>query len=192
MSLQEKRRPRQRGFTIVELMVASTVSVLSLGLVYTALIGMQHSTRNTLEQVRIRQNNQNTIKKLGRFVMEASKAEVRLEEAELGIVHLWKDDQVRWTPETTEDDTEGVVYFDETESELHYRKDVNHPEVEETIATQVEKAVFEMVGNALFVELTMNYDVDQKMSREEERVLRKIYVSYAVRNNPRVRIGASR
>jgi prepilin-type N-terminal cleavage/methylation domain-containing protein len=188
------KKKGQKGFTIVELMVTSTVSVMSLGLVYTAFIGMQTSARTTIEQVRMRQHNQDTLKRLGRFVMEASKVEVKPEEAELGIVHLWKDEQLAWTPETTEDDTEGMIFFEESSERLMYRKDVNQLGADELVAPNLQRVTFEMVGKALFVELTMDYDVDDKISREmeeAERAERNLYVSYAVRNNPRIRIGAS-
>lgn len=191
-SIQEQKN--QRGFTIVELMVTSAVSIMSLGLVYTAFIGMQTSAKTTIEQVWMRQHNQDTIKRLGRFVMEASKVQVKPEEAELGIVHLWKDEQLAWTPETTEDDTEGAIFFDEINERLMYRRDVNQPGEDELVASNLQRVTFDMVGNALFVELTMDYDVDDKISRESEQAElteRKMYVSYAVRNNPRVRIGAS-
>ena len=194
MRTSTREKKGQRGFTIVELMVTSTVSILSIGLVYTAFIGMQTSARTTVEQVWMRQHNQDTLKRLGRFVMEASKVQVKPEEAELGIVHLWKDEQLAWTPETTEDDTEGVIFFDEANERLMYRKDVNQLGADEIVAPNLQRVTFEMVGNALFVELTMDYDVDDKISSDPEGAAlteRKLYVSYAVRNNPRIRIGAT-
>jgi type II secretory pathway pseudopilin PulG len=187
-----KSEENQAGFTIVEMLVTTSLSLMTLGIVYTALVGMQWSARATVEQVNLQKVNKLTLQKVGRVVMSASRVDVETDEGEQGILHVWNDTQEVWTPDTTEDDVEGMVYYDVASEEVRYKEDVDQPDSEdEVLASGIEELTFEMVGNAVFMELTMEYDVDHKMLAESEDTKRTIYASFAARNAPRTRIGAT-
>ena len=185
-------KEKEGGFTLLEVLVASSISMMSLGLVYTALIGMAITTRTTMEQVNTRTTNERTLKKLGRRIMEATKVDIPVNEQGLGKVHVWRDEQAVWTPDTTDDDIEGIIYYDDVTREIRFLKDVNDPAAqEETLATDVEAVSFNMVGQALFADLTMEYDTNHMHDPTNPDTKRHLYASFAVRNNPRLRIGSA-
>lgn len=180
------------GFTLMELALASSISFVAFGIVGFAVIGLQQTARTTITQVSDRYNSASAVEKVGRIVMEATKVEVGEDQGGQGEVHIWRDNQVIWTPETTADDTEGLLYFDLINREIRYRADVSEPIAEETLARNVEQVEFSLLGEALFLKLTLDYNVDGRWNHpEDERTKRSVYSSFAVRNNPRARIGAT-
>lgn len=177
---------REHGFTLPEVLIATGLSGLALALAATALMGFAYSARTTALQLETRHRNQDALKKLGRQVMESTKVEVE-EQPQGGspLLYIWHDDQVVWTPETTDDDTRGVLYLDADTQELRYRPDYNNPDVYEVFSRSIESVHFEIVGHALFAKLSMHYDSGDPDS------LREMLASFAVRNNPKNRLGAS-
>jgi len=181
----------QGGFTIPEFMIASFIGFLSMALVWTALMGFQFQTRTTFAQTLNRHNTQNTLEKVGRIVMESTKLDIETAEEDLGIMHLWRDEQEVWTPSSTDDDVEGLLFYDEDEKKIWYRPNMDDSAYDELVAERIEGIDFDLIGDAVFVTILTEYDVDPNMSMHSEETLRKTYGSFAVRNNPRIRIGAT-
>ncbi len=180
-----------RGFTIPEFMIASFIGFLSMALIWTALMGFQFQTRTTFAQTLDRYNTQNAMEKIGRIVMESTEINIEQNEEDLGIMHLWRDVQEVWTPSTTEDDIEGLLFYDRTDRKIWYRPNIDDQNNQELVAERIEKIDFDLIGDAVFVTVFTEYDVDPNHMTNSEETLRKTYGSYAVRNNPRVRIGAT-
>lgn len=180
-----------RGFTIVEFMTASFIGFLAMGLVWTALMGFQFQTRTTVAQTLSRHNSQNAMEKIGRIVMESTKLNIETSEAGMGMLRVWRDEQIVWTPNHTEDDTEGLLYYLPEEKELWFRPNVDQPDTIEKVADRLDGVEFSLVGDAVFVTLHTEYDVDPNHRVGSEETMRKTYGSFAVRNNPRIRIGAT-
>ncbi len=179
------------GFTIPEFMIASFIGFLSMALVWTALMGFQFQTRTTFAQTLNRHNSQNAMEKIGRLVMESTDLDIESAEEDLGIIRMWTDVQEVWTPNTTEDDVEGLIYYLEDEKELWYRPNVDETAYDERIAEDIEGIDFDLIGDAVFVTILTEYDVDPNFASDSDDTLRKTYGSFAVRNNPRIRIGAT-
>jgi len=173
------------GFTIPEVLIASTIALISFSIASTALVGFMYSTKTTYEQVEKRYRNHNAMEKMGRMIMESTAVTVE----DLGggetHVHLWRDLQDVWTPGTTDDDVEGLIYLDTTDGTLYFRPDIIVPGGDEIIAEDIEQVDFETVGNALFAKLTMMYDPDTPGSERE------LQASFMSRNNPKARENAS-
>jgi hypothetical protein len=176
----------------MEVTLASSVSFVVFGIVGFAVMGLQESARTSMTQIADRFNSASAVEKVSRIVMEATKVELEEGEGGQGAVHIWTDNQIVWTPETTTDDTEGLLYYDTLNREIRYQADVLEPLEEETLAKNVDAVEFSLVGEAVFLKLTLDYDVDDRWGDgEDDRVKRTVYSSFAVRNNPRVRIGAT-
>lgn len=186
------KAPAPCGFTLMEMALASSISFVAFGIVGVAVMGLQETARTSMTQVADRYNAATAIEKVGRIVMEATKVEIGEDAGGQGEVTIWRDNQIVWTPETTDDDTEGLLYYDALNREIRFQVDASQPLVEETLARNVDQVEFSLVGEALFMELTLDYDVDGHWTDpEDERTKRTVYASFAVRNNPRVRIGAT-
>lgn len=186
------RRRSRNGFTLLEMSLASSVSFIAFGIVGFTVMGLQQTARTSMTQIADRYNSATAVEKVGRIVMEATKLEVDEDSGGQAEVHIWRDTQVVWTPETVEDDVEGLLYYDVLNREIRFQPDVSLPLDEETLAQNVDEVAFTLVGEAVFMELTLDYDVDGHWDDpEDERTKRTVYSSFAVRNNPRVRIGAT-
>jgi hypothetical protein len=167
-------------------MVASTVAGLAFALSAVALMGFRFSTQTTFSQLQTRLSNHSALDKMGRQIMQSTQVQVEGDgETDPQILHLWHDDQVVWTPQTTEDDTEALLYLDVDSQELRYRPDKNNDAVYEVVSRGIEGVKFTLTGNALFIEMTMSYD-PHTVGAE-----RKLLASFVVRNNPKSRVGSS-
>jgi prepilin-type N-terminal cleavage/methylation domain-containing protein len=175
----------EKGFTLPEVLIASSIAGLAFALSAVAVMGFRFSTQTSFTQLQTRLRNHNALEKMGRQVMESTKVTVQGGQEEHQILHLWHDDQVVWTPETTEDDTEGILYLDYETHEVRYRSNIAYGSAEDLVATQIDDAHFEVTGNALFITLDMTYDPHTPGAE------RQILTSFVVRNNPKARIGAS-
>jgi type II secretory pathway component PulJ len=179
------RLPGEKGFTLVEMLIASSVSLMAFGMCAMAVVGFQYQGRATYGQLQMRLDNQSALEKMGRRIMQASKMTVEQVDSSRQIVHLWHDDQVVWTPATVADDTEGVLYLEPDTRELRYRPNITHESVYDVVAKSLDRVTFSMAGNALFIKMTMSYDAKTTGTDRE------ILASYVVRNNPKIRLGAS-
>ena len=180
-----------RGFTIPEFMIATFIGFITMALVWVAFMGFQFQTRTTFAQTLNTHNTQKTMEKIGRIIMQSTDLEIESNEEDLGIVHIWRDTQEVWTPNSTDDDVEGLMFYDEEEKKIWYRPDVDKAAEVELVAERIEGIDFDLVGDAVFVTIETDYDVDPNHLVNSEETIRKTYASYAVRNNPRIRIGAT-
>lgn len=187
--MQPIRRPTrgQKGFTITEVLVASSIAGIAMALSAVAVMGFRYQGQTTFSQLQTRLQTQNAIEKVGRQIMQSTKVEIQgdADQGEQQFVYLWHDDQEVWTPVTTEDDTQGVLYQDLDSQEIRYRPDAAITESYQVIAKNIEKIKFTTSGKALFVEITMKYD--PYFSGSERSVL----ASFVIRNNPKLKHGAS-
>jgi prepilin-type N-terminal cleavage/methylation domain-containing protein len=180
-------RPNQKGFTLTEVMVVCTITGIALVLCTTAVMGFRVQTQTTLLQLHTRLQSQKAIEHVGRQIMQSTKVEVEGDPVreEPQFVHVWHDNQLVWTPGRTDDDTEGIIYLHEDTQELRYCPDNSRQEQYEVMTTNVEKVKFLLSGKALFIEIEMRYD--PRFAGSE----RKLLASFVVRNNPKIRQGAS-
>ncbi len=177
-------RPGERGFTLTEVMIASGIAGLAFALSAMAVMGFRFQGQTTYAQLQTRLRNHSALEKAGRQIMQSSQMTVE-EDGDIQVVHLWHDDQEVWTPETVEDDTEGILYLDTASNELRYRPDKSQPSQYEVISQKIDQVEFWLEGKALFMKLTMTYD--SNFSGAE----REILASFVIRNNPKIRLGAS-
>ena len=178
-------RNREKGFTLTEVMIATGVAGLAFALSSVAVMGFRFQGQTTFAQLQTRLRNHNAIEKMGRQIMQATKVTVEEISDEKFVVHLWQDDQEVWTPETTTDDTEGILYLDTGTHELRYRPDINQENNYEVVSEQIDKVEFWLDGKALFIRLTLTYDSRTPGAERE------ILASFVIRNNPKLRLGAS-
>lgn len=185
ISFLSPRDSSRKGFTLPEMMISSGIAGLAFVLAATALMGFRYSTVATIKQVETRYRNHNALEKMGRYIMESTRVEVEELDDDTSILHVWRDNQIIWTPETTEDDIEGELFLDYDAKELKFRPDKTTEDFDELIAEEIDTVHFEKVGNALFARLTMTYDPDTPGAERE------ILASFVTRNNPKARQGAS-
>jgi prepilin-type N-terminal cleavage/methylation domain-containing protein len=177
-------RHREKGFTLTEVMIASGIAGLAFALCAMAVMGFRFQGQTTYTQLQTRLRNHNALEKVGRQIMQATQVKVE-EDDDVQVVHLWHDDQEVWTPETIKDDTEGILFLHADSDEIRYRPNINQDDNYEVIAEGIDKVEFWIEGKALFMKLTMTYD--SKTPGAERQIL----ASFVVRNNPKIRLGAS-
>lgn len=176
---------REKGFTLTEVMIATGIAGLAFALSTVAIMGFRFQGQTTFAQLQTRLRNHNAIEKVGRQIMQATNMTVEETTDDTSVVHVWHDDQEVWTPETIADDTEGILFLDSTSNELRYRPDISQESNYEVVAEQIDEVDFWLEGKALFIKLTMTYDSRTPGAERE------ILASFVVRNNPKLRLGAS-
>lgn len=177
----------QQGFTLTEVLIASSIASLAMALSAVAVMGFRYQGQTTFSQLQTRLQTQSAIEKIGRQIMQSTKVELQGDPnlGEPQFVYLWHDDQEVWTPESTADDIQGVLYQDPGSLEIRYRPDVSILETYEVVSTNIETIKFTTSGKALFVEITMKYDPHFTGSE------RTILSSFVIRNNPKMKHGGS-
>jgi prepilin-type N-terminal cleavage/methylation domain-containing protein len=185
MRNQVTHRHSEKGFTLTEVMIASGIAGLAFALSAVAVMGFRFQGQTTFTQLQTRLRNHNALEKIVRHIMEATKVTVQGAVGEPQIVHLWHDEQEVWTPESTEDDTEGILLLDAGSNELRYRPAISQDEIYAVVAEKIDEVEYWLDGKALFIKMTMTYDPHTAGSERE------VLASFVVRNNPKLRLGAS-
>lgn len=184
MKQPNAHRHSEKGFTLTEVMIASGIAGLAFALSAMAIMGFRFQGQTTYTQLQTRLRNHNALEKVGRQIMQATQVKVE-EDDDVQVVHLWHDDQEVWTPETIADDTEGILFLHTDSDEIRYRPNISQDDNFEVIAEKIDEVEFWIDGKALFMKLTMTYD--SKTPGAERQIL----ASFVVRNNPKIRLGAS-
>ncbi len=174
----------EKGFTLTEVMVATGIAGLAFALSTMAVMGFHFQGQTTFTQLQTRLRNHSAIDKVGRQIMQSTHVTVD-DSGAIPVVHLCHDDQEVWTPETITDDTEGILSLDSSSHELRYRPNISQEENYEVVAEKIDEADFWLEGKAFFMKLTMTYDSRTPGAERE------ILASFVVRNNPKLRLGAS-
>jgi len=173
----EYRRKAQSGFTLIEILIGMSIMLLVAGMSVSFFGLIQWNTASVAGEIFNRQDAQNCINQLGRYVYPAT----RLENSEDGtnMVLVWRDDNAPPTNLDITDDTTGVIYFDSAQKALFYMPDREFQGNYEIVAQGIENCQMSVAGNVLRAQIT--FAAGPKRSPKTKT----LNVSLAARNIPR-------
>ena len=85
MSL-ETNRSRETGFTLLELLISSSLTIVIIGLCYQSIYTLNSARQKLQQQTALMQQKQLTHRTLGRLVADASEIEIRASEIKFSVI----------------------------------------------------------------------------------------------------------